>query len=62
MIVTIACMGLLPIRAQDKATATTTPVRMTQIRRILTLGDRAEGLSDADFPAFMYPEPYLTVG
>jgi hypothetical protein len=36
--------------------------RTTQIRRILTLGDRAEGLSDAGFPAFVYPEPYLTVG
>src|SRR5438034_241433 len=35
---------------------------LTQIRRILTLGDRAEGLSDAGFPAFVYPEPYLTVG
>jgi hypothetical protein len=34
----------------------------TQIRRILTLGDRAEGLSDVGFPAFVYPEPYLTVG
>jgi hypothetical protein len=34
----------------------------TQIRRILTLGCGAEGLSDAGFPAFVYPEPYLTVG
>jgi hypothetical protein len=35
LIFTIACMSFLPIRAQDKATATTTPVRMTVTLRLL---------------------------
>jgi hypothetical protein len=35
LIFTIACMGLLPVRAQDKAPATTTPVRMTVTLRLI---------------------------
>src|SRR5258708_11165067 len=34
----------------------------TQIRRILTLGYRGEGLSVVGFPACVYPEPSLAVG
>jgi len=35
MILTIACMSLLPVRAQDKAPVATTPVRMTVTLRLL---------------------------
>ena len=35
LILTIACMGLLPVRAQEKSAATATPVRMTVTVRLL---------------------------